>query len=72
MSSRPSPAIGLHGLLLVVLASALLALEPSCLDRWDNEQQAPSEGRCATCHGNPARAGDFAALRTAARSFWGG
>lgn len=46
-------------LVLGMTSAVLLALAPSCLDRRDDEPKASDENRCATCHGEASRPGDF-------------
>lgn len=44
----------------VLLLSALLGvLQPGCLERRDPEPPSAEATRCATCHGDPTRSGNF-------------
>lgn len=47
--------------LLVAVAGALTAAlaTPSCLERRDTDSHASEVTRCASCHGDPAREGDY-------------
>ena len=49
---------------LALLAAAVLALGPSCLERRAERGDETDAARCATCHGDPTRRGDY--LRRAA------
>ena len=45
-----------------LLLSALLAVfQPGCLELRDSDEAATGEARCASCHGDPDRPGDFLA-----------
>jgi predicted CxxxxCH...CXXCH cytochrome family protein len=62
--SEPSPRSVLPALAASagLLLSALSAvLQPGCLERRDSEENATGEARCASCHGDPDRPGDFLA-----------
>jgi predicted CxxxxCH...CXXCH cytochrome family protein len=54
----------LGSLVSALVAAVCCALGPSCLERRDESPDHSSETRCATCHGDPARSGDY--LRRAA------
>jgi len=59
-----SPRVAVGGLLgsvLIAVAAALLVAQPGCLERRDEPPLSGADGRCATCHGDPARAGDYLA-----------
>lgn len=43
---------------LVFAGALLLAAAPSCLERWDGDSGSPGGEACASCHGDPSRAGD--------------
>ena len=45
--------------LAILLATLLAIVQPSCLEPRTSERS--TEARCATCHGDPSRAGDFLA-----------
>lgn len=49
-----------RGLLAVSLClAALLGLAPSCLERRDDDAAESNLTRCASCHGDPTRGGDY-------------
>jgi predicted CxxxxCH...CXXCH cytochrome family protein len=43
----------------IALVAAFLALEPGCLERREGHEASSEEARCASCHGEPSRDGDF-------------
>ena len=46
---------------LLGMAALLGSLAPSCLERRDDENATGDAQRCASCHGDPTRDGDFLA-----------
>src|SRR6187402_1477168 len=80
MASRRAPRPSARGRagatlsLLVALAGAFSAAlaTPSCLERRDTEDPAASElTRCATCHGDPEREGDYLERSAPPRDLYG-
>jgi predicted CxxxxCH...CXXCH cytochrome family protein len=45
--------------LAAAIGAALIAPEPGCLERRDEAGVPADEGRCASCHGDASRKGDF-------------
>ena len=63
--TRRLAAVSARALGLVTLVgAAALALGPSCLERRADRADEADAARCATCHGDPTRKGDY--LRRAA------
>lgn len=55
----------------LVLGATFIALAPSCLDRRDEAPRAGEEARCASCHGDAERAGDFLQRSAPPRDLFG-
>jgi predicted CxxxxCH...CXXCH cytochrome family protein len=55
----------------LVVAAVLGGLEPGCLDRREDARSEAEPQRCATCHGDPERAGDALARSAPPRDLLG-
>lgn len=49
----------LGSVLSALVAAVSFVLGPSCLERRDDQPDNSSETRCAVCHGDPTRPGDY-------------
>ncbi|MEP7051298.1 MAG: CxxxxCH/CxxCH domain-containing protein [Pseudomonadota bacterium] len=56
-NQRGRSALGYAATVLVAVVS--FALGPSCLERREDPALDSSQTRCAVCHGDPSRAGDY-------------
>lgn len=54
-----------------LLASAGVGLFPGCLELRETRGDVDDEARCATCHGDPERDGDYLLKAAPPRDLWG-